>query len=132
MSQENVEVVRQHIEAYAAGDAEGALRSVHPEIEMDLSRVAIEPETFHGHAGLAQGVRGFRGAFLEYRFEIRRLVEADDRVVGLIRDRGRGKASGVPSERLFALVYTLSSGKIVRITGYNDDAEALEAVGLSE
>ena len=77
-------------------------------------------------------MRGFRGALLDYRFEVRRLVEADDRVVGLIRDVGRGKACGVPSERLFALVYALSSGKIVRITGYSDDAEALEAVGLSQ
>ena len=59
-------------------------------------------------------------------------MDADDRVVGLIRDAGRGKASGIASERLFALVYALRSGRIVRMTGYMEDAEALEAAGLSE
>jgi len=32
MSQENVEVVRQHIDAYAAGDGERALSFVDPEV----------------------------------------------------------------------------------------------------
>jgi ketosteroid isomerase-like protein len=132
MSQENVEIVRQHIEAYAAGDAERALSFVDPAVVVDTSRVGLEAETFHGHAGLARGVRSFRGAFRDYRFEIRRLVEVDNRVVGLIRDAGHGKASGIESERRFAVVYVLRSGKIVGMTGYVDDAEALEAVGLSE
>ncbi len=132
MSQGNLELVRQHIEAYAAGDAEGALKFVDPEVEVDLSRAGLDAEIFHGHAGLARSVRSFRGAFIDYRFEIRRLVDADDRVVGLIRDGGRGKASGVESDRFFALVYALRSGRIVRMTGYSEDREALEAAGLSE
>src|SRR5512132_3497891 len=107
MSRENVEVVRQHIEADAAGDAARALEHVHPEVEVDLGGIGLEAETFHGHAGMARAVRSFRGAFLDYRFEIRRLMESDDRVVGLLRDAGRGKASGIASERLFALVYVL-------------------------
>ena len=130
MSQQNIEIVRQHIEAYAAGDAEGALESVDPEVVVDTSRVGVEAEILHGHSGLARGVRSFRGAFVDYRFEIRRLVGADDRVVGLIRDGGRGKASGIVSERLFALVYVLRAGKIVRMTGYPEDAEALRDAGL--
>ena len=39
MSQENVEVVRQHIEAYAAGDGERALSFVDPEVVVDFSRM---------------------------------------------------------------------------------------------
>ena len=66
MSQENVEVVREHIEAYAAGDAERALSFVDPDVVVDTSRVGLEAEVFRGHAGLARGVRGFRGAFRDY------------------------------------------------------------------
>ncbi len=128
MSGENVEIVRRHIEAYAAGDADTALKFVHPEVEVDGSRVGLDAAISHGHSGLSRSVRTFRIAFIDHRFEIRQLVEADDRVVGLLREAGRGKASGIESERLFALVYVLRAGQIVRITAYPEDAEALEAV----
>jgi ketosteroid isomerase-like protein len=133
MWQENVEIVRQHIEAYAHGDAERALSFAHPEVEVDISRMdTVDEDTFHGHAALAQMVRTWRGTFRDFRFEIRRLVDVDDVVVGLVREAGRGKASGIATERLNALVYTLSAGKIVRLVQYPRDTEALEAAGLRE
>jgi ketosteroid isomerase-like protein len=112
MSQQNVEVVRQHIEAYAAGDAGRALSFLHPAVEMDISRVGmIDEEVLHGQAELAQYVRRFRGAFRDWRFEIRRLVEINDSVLALVREAGRGKGSGIETERRFGLVYTLRAGK---------------------
>lgn len=95
MSQENVEIVRRHIEAYAAGDAERALSFVDPAIEVDLSRGdPVEQDRYQGHEGLARYVRTFRGAFTDYRFEIRRLRGAGDEVVALIHEAGRGRTSG--------------------------------------
>jgi ketosteroid isomerase-like protein len=125
--------VRAHIEAQAAGDAERALSFVDPDFEMDMSRMeAIDESTIHGHAELVQHTRRYQGTFADFRFEARRLVDADDRVVGLIREAGRGKGSGIPAERLYALVYTLRAGQIVHIAFYPEDAEALEAAGLRE
>jgi ketosteroid isomerase-like protein len=133
MSQENVEIVRRHIEAYAAGDAERALSFVDPAIEVDLSRGdPVEQDRYQGREGLARYVRTFRGAFTDYRFEIRQLRGAGDEVVALIHEAGRGKASGVEAERLDALVYTLRTRRIVCITQYPDYADALEAAGLRD
>jgi hypothetical protein len=44
----------------------------------------------------------------------------------------RGRASGIELVRDDALVFELRSGKIARLDYYNDQAEALEAAGLSE
>jgi ketosteroid isomerase-like protein len=45
---------------------------------------------------------------------------------------GRGKASGVAVERTWAYVWTIRAGKALRMDGYTDRAEALEAAGLTE
>jgi ketosteroid isomerase-like protein len=133
MSRQNVEVVRQHIQAYAAGDAARALSFLHPDVEMDISEMEmIDQAVLHGHAELARYVRRFRGTFRDFRFEIRRLVDTNDSVLALVREAGRGKGSGIEIERCHGLVYTLRSGKIVRITQYPTDAKALEAAGLGE
>jgi ketosteroid isomerase-like protein len=46
--------------------------------------------------------------------------------------RGRGKASGVPTEWRFGSVLTLREGRVINIESYREPAEALEAAGLSE
>jgi ketosteroid isomerase-like protein len=132
MSRETVEIVRQHIEAYAAGDAEWALSFVDPEVVVDLTGMGVEGGMWHGHVGLARAVRSYRGAFNEYRFEIRGLIDAGDCVVGQIREAGRGRTSGVEAEHLVGLVYSIERGRIIRLTEYRSYDEALEAVGLRE
>jgi ketosteroid isomerase-like protein len=46
--------------------------------------------------------------------------------------RATGRRSGVSIERNDAIVSTFRDGKVTRIDYYNDQAQALEAVGLSE
>jgi ketosteroid isomerase-like protein len=46
--------------------------------------------------------------------------------------RATGRGSGVSVERKDAIVSTFQDGKITRIDWYNDQAQALEAAGLSE
>jgi ketosteroid isomerase-like protein len=66
--------------------------------------------------------------------EPERFFEADDRVVVFLVARGRGKGSGAEVEVRPAHVWTIRSGKAVRVQvfPYANRAEALEAVGLSE
>jgi ketosteroid isomerase-like protein len=56
----------------------------------------------------------------------------DDRVVGVVRQRGRSKSSGVSVDMRYAQVFTIRDGKHVRMEMYNDPDEALKAVGLAE
>jgi ketosteroid isomerase-like protein len=53
-------------------------------------------------------------------------------VVAVFRNSGRAKLSGVEVELTFAVVYTLSDGKIARGREYWTRDEALQAAGLSE
>jgi ketosteroid isomerase-like protein len=56
----------------------------------------------------------------------------EDRAIGLFLVRARGKGSGIELSRHDAAVCKLRAGKIEEVTYYNDQQQALEAVGLSE
>ena len=45
---------------------------------------------------------------------------------------GRGKSSGAAVERTWAYVWTVKDGKALRMDGYDNRDEALEAAGLRE
>lgn len=72
-------------------------------------------------------------AFEDYPPQIERLIDADDKVVTLAVESGRGRGSGaqVKSART-AHVWTLPHGKAIRIDLYNDRAEAFKAVEVKE
>jgi ketosteroid isomerase-like protein len=61
-----------------------------------------------------------------------RFFDAGDHVVMFLKLSGRGKGSGVPVTLEAAGVWTVKDGKAIRLVGYLDRREALEAVGLSE
>ena len=54
------------------------------------------------------------------------------RVIVAIHFAGTGKASGVPTELRYAVVWTISDGKIVRGREYLAMDEAVRAAGLTE
>ena len=56
----------------------------------------------------------------------------EDRAIGLFLVRAKGKGSGIELSRPDATGLTLRAGKIEAVTYYNDQRQALEAVGLSE
>jgi ketosteroid isomerase-like protein len=133
MSEENVEVVRQHVEAFRAGDAERAVSFLDPDIVMDARRYAAEAETIVGLANLDRFASRFKGAFASYDFDMSDFRDlGGGTILAVGRERGRGRTSGVPVERSMAGLYSVIDGKIVRITMFESETEALEAVGLSE
>jgi hypothetical protein len=71
-------------------------------------------------------------AWDEWELEGEEYIDAGERVVAIINQRGRSTASGIPVEMRFAQVWTLRDGQGIRMEMYASPAEALEAVGLSE
>ena len=56
MSQENVEIVRRSLEAYAAGNVEEMLRYVDPQGELHSAIIGgAEGKVFRGHDGFRSG-----------------------------------------------------------------------------
>jgi ketosteroid isomerase-like protein len=68
----------------------------------------------------------------DWQIEASELIDAGDQVVAVIRQRGRGAASGADVELEAAQLITVREGKAARIVTYLTRAEALEAAGLSE
>jgi ketosteroid isomerase-like protein len=134
MSEENVEIVRGHIEAYRRDDVAGALDFLDSHVVVDTTRVTrVGGGISHGHEGVVKEVRRFMGAFEDYEFEVEHLTDLGGGTVAVVVvERGRGKGSGVPVERTMAGLYTVIDSKIVRITGFPSEREALQALGLSE
>ena len=55
-----------------------------------------------------------------------------DKVVGVLRQRGRSKTTGLPVDMLYGQVFTISDCKQTPMEMYADPDEALKAVELAE
>jgi ketosteroid isomerase-like protein len=60
------------------------------------------------------------------------IFEADERVAVVVRNSGRGRASGVVTEGRFYVACTVRDGQIMSGREYETREQALEAVRLSE
>jgi ketosteroid isomerase-like protein len=133
MSEENVEVVRRHIEAWRAQDAARALSYLDPHVVLDVSRTDAIDTTAYGHEETAELFRRYAGTFEDFRWEVEQLRDlGPGTVLAVLTETGRGKGSGVPVDRPLASLYTLIDGKIVRVTTFSSEEGALEAVGWRE
>ena len=132
MSQENVEVVRG---LYRLGDPSRFFDRFDEEIELDFSANPLPdfPTYTHGKDAAIDFYRHYWVMWDEYVLELREATAINsDRVLVVQHERARGKGSGVPFERVWAVIYTLRAGKMVRLAFFSDPSEALEAAGLRE
>jgi uncharacterized protein len=130
MSQENVKVIRDALEAWARGDFDAALSFYADDVV--FYSAGPDAHTYRGHSGVARLLEEWIGAFTDYWLETDDLLDAGDQVLQLFRQGGRGKSSGVPVETEGAIIYTIRDRKIVEGRVHVDQAEAVEATGLSE
>jgi ketosteroid isomerase-like protein len=142
MSRENVEIVRQAIEANRSDDLDArneedrVARRValwDPHCEYTSVMAALEPATYHGHAGIRRYLGDLGERWAEWRAEPDEVFDVGpDTVVATFRFRAVGKDSGVPVEARLGSVFVLSEGKLLRGRTYLSRKEALKAAGLSE
>ena len=136
MSQENVVIVRRVYEAAARRDEVAAFEAYAEDIVWDMSNsrraVLYSRPIYHGHEGVRDAWREGLSAFREIDFEVEDLVDAGDRVLAVVAERERGRASGVPVEASHLAVWTLSHGKVTGLEVFDDRQQALEAAGLRE
>jgi ketosteroid isomerase-like protein len=131
MSQKNVEIVCNVLDAFHGSDAEAALAFFDSEVVVDFS---LRPDSgiTHGVEAFAAMVTDWTATFDDFREETDEIRDLGDRVLAVATQRGRGKGSGVEVEHQYAWLYEFSGDRITRLNGYNSVAEALEAAGLSE
>jgi ketosteroid isomerase-like protein len=132
MSQENVELVRRGVEAFAQGrlDAMGDLWA--DDIDYRAVEGALDDRgPMHGKDAVRAYVQDWLDTFDDARLEPVELIDAgEDQVVAVLRGSGRAKLSGVETDLTYAVVYTIRDGKIARGREYWTKEQALEAAGL--
>jgi ketosteroid isomerase-like protein len=126
MPPENVEIVRRLIDAWNERDLEAALKEMHSQCEV---RPAEATETLRGHDGVTKAFRDWFEAFEQFTMEPEDFVAHGDRVLVPMRQRARGKGSGLEIEERFYQLFTLRDGKVFRFEEYSEEADARRALG---
>jgi ketosteroid isomerase-like protein len=130
MTSENLAVVQRVVEAIWRGDHEAAKTDLDADIEWHNTAKFPGPRIYSGPGGVRSFLRDQADSFDLHRMEIEQVAEASNTVVLVVHGWGQGKASAVPIDARFAMIFVLRDGKVVRIEVRGNYAEALEAVGL--
>jgi ketosteroid isomerase-like protein len=123
-------------EAMNRGDFDDAVECLHRDVEiqpalggvMDIARrYSGRDEARQLMETITEGIER-----IETRVEPKEAIEVgDDRLLRVERWHPRGR-QGMETEVVITQVYTFRDGLILRIDGFRDRAEALEAAGLRE
>lgn len=133
MTDENVELVRQVLDAFNSGDIELIVAFTHPDFQADVPpTLSAEPDTYRGHEGVRRYWESFQDAMDEIRFEPKRFWVAGEVVVVVMHITAKGRRTGIAVEQRTVGVWTICEGKALRIRAYASLSEALGSVGLTE
>jgi ketosteroid isomerase-like protein len=127
MSSENADVMRRIVEATGRKDYQAVLVDLDPEVEIDDTDI---PEST-GTDSFLEWLARWDQAWDSWRIEdVVVRASGDDQAIALFTMVAKGEGSGIELTRPDALVASFRGGKAVKLGYYNDQALALEAVGL--
>jgi uncharacterized protein len=125
MSETYVDQLRRGYEALNRGDVSVVLELLDPDIEWHEPAPSPEAGTHRGRDSFERFFRGWIESFEGFRVEPEQVVERGGRLIAVVRQSGRGRASGVEVEARLAHVWTVEDGKAVRWEAVADADEAL-------
>ena len=131
MTEANVSLVRQLIEAFNSEDIDRVLALAHADVEIEISPdVSAEPDVYRGHDGMRRYFESFREAMVDIRFDAEQLWEVGATVVVALLLTARGRQTAIVVEQRSAGVWTFSDGKLIGIDAYASPEDALQAAEL--
>jgi ketosteroid isomerase-like protein len=130
MSQQNVELMEAGMAQFMA-TGEPDWSTTHQEVVV-YDHDILDAGEYRGHDGYRRWLEDWAAAWSEFTLEPEEFIDADERVIVVLRMKATGRGSGVTLERQDALVVELRDGLAVRIDYFNDKEQALEAVGVAE
>jgi ketosteroid isomerase-like protein len=130
MSRENVEAVQKGFVVWGE-TGEPDWSKTHAQIEIHDHDI-MDASQYRGHEGFRSWLEDWSSAWSNFSMEPEEFIDAGERVVVVLRMRATGRGSGAEVERQDAIVFEIRDGLTVRIDYYNNRAQALKAVGLSE
>jgi ketosteroid isomerase-like protein len=132
MSRENVEVVRNWLEAWNHNDLDQMLSFFDPEVEWRTSGAFpdLDP-VYRGHEGYRRFWREFTELWESFQIKSGEERDCGEQVLSLGFFEAQGREE-LEVRRPSASIWTFRDGRAIVVQVYADHAQALEAVGLQE
>jgi ketosteroid isomerase-like protein len=132
MSQENVELVHQTVDAFNRRDLDAFLALMDPGVEFTPHVVVMEGG-YQGHDGVRRWWQDLLEVFPGWQVEAVEVRDLGNLTLAELRIGGHGGESGTPvNQMLWQLAEWSVDSTAVRVSHHANETEALEAAGLSE
>jgi ketosteroid isomerase-like protein len=127
VSRTNVDALRRGYEALNNGDLSEVCALLDPEIAWQEDQPSPEAGEHRGRESFERFLRSWLESFDESRIAPEEIIEHEDHLIAIVRQSGRGRASGVEVAARIAHVWTVSEGRAVGWRSYPNREEALAA-----
>ncbi|HYJ81467.1 MAG TPA: nuclear transport factor 2 family protein [Allosphingosinicella sp.] len=134
MSERNVELIRGIYDAFAAGDIEGVVGRMSPDMVWNEAEnfPYADGNPYRGPEAILGGVFARLGSEWDgFAALPEEFLDAGDTVVVLGRYRGACKATGRALDAQLAHVWRVADGKAVRFQQYTDTLQAARVMGAA-
>jgi ketosteroid isomerase-like protein len=129
VSEQNVETVRAMFETFQHGDEDALLGFADPDVEIRPAWDSISSEVGRGREAFLAFWRDWPNFWHDYGLEPREFVDAGDRVLVVLHERGRSRPGATEVEDEFAHIWTVRDGKVTRADVYSSRDEGYRALG---
>jgi uncharacterized protein len=117
----NIDIVRDHYAASARGDIRAMMAEVSPQVRWTEMAGFPCAGTWIGPQAVVDNVFTVLGQEWDgYRFELERLLDAGDNIVGIGTYHGTFRATGKPMQARVAHVWRLQGGSVVAFEQFTD------------
>lgn len=131
MSERNVKLARQMIDALNRGDIAEWASGLHKDIARFPLAENTQSEPVHGVDAVVGFVTDWLEPWDEYRTELTRIVDAGDWVVMATQQSGRYGAGPEISMNMYVAA-AVRDGKVVEFRWFMNERDALNAAGMQE
>jgi uncharacterized protein len=132
VSQANVEIVKQALDAFDPPDADILAEVTTRDFEwFPALPGSVGGGSYRGREGIEKYFEDIRNSWEEFRVLAEEFRDLGDRVLMFGRVQVHGRGSGVPVDTPLGVVFDFRGGKISRSRTYLGHGEALRAAGLA-
>jgi ketosteroid isomerase-like protein len=133
MSDANVRLARDVVDAVARRDLQRLLELTAPDVEWrPFATGLMEEGVYRGHDGIRRYVSDLDDAWEVLRAEVEDGLAVGATVLMTGRLRYRGRGSGVETEHAAGWVVKFRDGRLVSMQAFRDPERALETLGRAE
>ena len=125
MPDANVEALQRGYEALNRGDLSAVLELLDPDIEWHEPAPSPDAGTHRGRDSFERFFRGWLDSFEDFQVEPEKVVARGGKLIAVVNQSGRGRASGVRVDTRLAHVWTVRDGRAIRWESVADPDEAL-------